>query len=307
MTSISSPLRAQESTNVRSTHHGPPPWLRAGVTVLDRISPRLSAAIADVLFFRPPRLRAPAREAAWLAQAERRVLRIGGRRIVVYAWGHGPAVLLVHGWAGRAGQMGGIATALATAGYRALAFDAPGHGASEGRSVAMPDFVEVIVRLALEQGGLHGIVGHSMGGAATMVALAQGVSAERMVVLGTPSVLEGVVESFARTLGLSKAAERLFAARLERRFGADIWQRFSPARLAPELHLPGLVVHDDADAEVAPTRARVLAAALPNATLFPTRGLGHTRMLRESVVVDRIVEAMAAESSAANGMDTASA
>ena len=72
---------------------------------------------------------------AWLESAERQDLELEGKRLVAWSWGEGPTVLLVHGWEGRGSQMAAFAAPLAEAGFRAVAFDAPG-AASSGVSAA---------------------------------------------------------------------------------------------------------------------------------------------------------------------------
>jgi len=304
MASSTVSAHVENSTNVRPDERR---WIRRISRGLDLISPALSARAADWIFFRPPRLAAPERERAWLTRACRTELRVGGHRIVAHAWGEGPTVVLVHGWAGRAGQMGAIGAALAGAGFRAVAFDGPGHGESSGRAITIVDLVAIIEALAEQAGGLHGVVGHSMGGAATVVALARGVPAEAAVILGAPSTLEWVVSNFAEQVGLSPIAAAIFRERLETRFGADIWRRFSPVRLVAELRVAGLVVHDRADREVPHAQAEHNAQAWPGAQVFSTDGLGHTRMLREPMVVDRLVGHMSAARAAADSNRTISA
>src|SRR5687768_10404331 len=48
----------------------------------------------------------------------------------VTVWGRGPVVYLLHGWGGRSSQWSSFVEPLARAGLTAVAFDAPGHGAS---------------------------------------------------------------------------------------------------------------------------------------------------------------------------------
>src|SRR2546427_4662875 len=49
--------------------------------------------------------RAPEHETAALAGARRTIVQVGGSPVSVWTWGHGPVVLLVHGWGGRGAQL----------------------------------------------------------------------------------------------------------------------------------------------------------------------------------------------------------
>ena len=52
--------------------------------------------------------------------------------VAFWSWGQGPAVLLVHGWEGRAAQWVPMAERLVRSGHRAVMLDLPAHGSSEG-------------------------------------------------------------------------------------------------------------------------------------------------------------------------------
>src|SRR6266853_1471231 len=58
------------------------------------VAPVLAARFASYLWFRPQRHRPPAREQALLARAQHVPMHHAGKRIAVYHWGKGPAVML---------------------------------------------------------------------------------------------------------------------------------------------------------------------------------------------------------------------
>src|SRR5689334_2012380 len=112
----------------------------------------------------------------------------GEDRVALYEEGQGPTVLLVHGWEGSAGDMKSLASAFAGAGYRALRLDLPAHGASSGRWTTLPHWARTIRDVVEESAGgrLAGIVAHSLGGAASLFALREGVSADAAILLAPP-------------------------------------------------------------------------------------------------------------------------
>jgi pimeloyl-ACP methyl ester carboxylesterase len=89
------------------------------------------------------------------------------------------------------------------------------------------------------------------------------------------------------TLGAEAEAE--LRRRIEARFGVPLADMHAPT-LARDLHAPLLIVHDEADREVPLERGLELADAWPGARLEATRGLGHTRILRDILVLGRIVD-----------------
>ena len=273
--------RRRESTNVRA-----PFWerlLRSGFRTVAPWTPGTAAYLAETLFFTAPRGSSTRSEAA-VRTGRREDIRCSGQRIATWRWGTGPRVVLLHGWGGRAGQLGAFVEPLVAAGYEVVALDAPGHGASEGRLTSMVDFADVLRLLAAETGRLHGIVAHSLGAAAAAFALARGLRAERAVFVGPPAGPADWTRLFAERLEIPPRVMDLMRARAERRLGV-LWPDLDVIALAPAQTTPLLVVHDEDDREVPVGDGRALAAAWPGASFVGTRGLGHRRILRDERIV----------------------
>jgi len=81
-------------------------------------------------------------------------------------WGEkGPLVVLVHGLTGRASLWGDVARRLAAAGYRVVAPDLRGHGASpRAASYTLAEHTADLIALLEATGPAH-LVGHSLGAA----------------------------------------------------------------------------------------------------------------------------------------------
>ena len=286
---VTSYPRREKSTNVRPIPTSQK-MAQLGFSIAGRIAPELTTRLAERLFFTPQRHRRPDREAAWLSGARKTMRQIGEHRVAFYAWGVGRPVLLVHGWSGRGSQMGGLGTALAAAGFQAIAFDAPGHGDSGGRTSMLPLFLDCIRAAEADVGPLAAVVGHSLGAAATVLALADGLQAEKAVLISPPSVLEQVVGKFSDMLGLPEGVEQRFRRVMEKRFGKEVWERYSPAWHAPKLAHPALIIHDDGDTEIPASASYQLWQAWPVADFVKTSGLGHRRILRDPSIVARITQ-----------------
>lgn len=282
-------MQVGNSTNVRTSDAQAPgavhPWLKRGLGALSALAPGQAGALTAHLFLRPPPRRAPGkREADVLLQADRFDAEFEGETLQAYLWGQGPAVMLVHGWGGSAGQLYPFVEPLVRAGFAAVAFDAPGHGSSTGSWLAIPRYAAAIARVAEQVGPLHAIVAHSMGGPAAALALARGLHTTRFVQIGPPADALFWFENFARTLGLSAPATAAARRAIERKAGmrlSDVNARAIGQRLA----LPLLVIHDKGDREVPWTDGAAVAAAVPGARIELTAGLGHRRILRDAGVV----------------------
>jgi dienelactone hydrolase len=260
------------------------------------VAPPLAPALAEGLFRTPRRFPRPGRESQWLASAERFAVPFDGEQLAVWSWGSGPAVVLAHGWEGRGSQMGALARGIAAAGMRAVAFDAPAHGASRRRLASLPQFTGALATVAAAVGPLHAVVGHSFGGAAASWAVARGLRAERLVLLAAPADLDSYVRFFGSLMGASESTLAGMIARIENRFRFD-WQTGRRPSLAasqrmPEL--PVLVVHDTDDDETPWQDGAAVAGLWPRAELVTTRGLGHRRLLHAPEVVATVTGFVAA-------------
>lgn len=273
-----------KKTNVRIVEALRSGGLRLALRATGLVSARLAGEWAARLFVTPPRFEAPERERALLARAEPLDVRLGDGRIAAWAWGEGPAVLLVHGWGGRGAQLGAYVEPLVEAGFRAVAFDQPGHGASDGRTSSLWAFSRAILAVGRRAGPVHAVVAHSLGGAATVLAMRDGLTPARAVLVAPPAEPLAAVRRFAGAFGLGRDALPSMVRALERIVGVE-WLAVEPARAATAIRTPVLIVHDAHDQDVPWTEGAALARLLPRAELLTTRRLGHRRILRDPGIV----------------------
>jgi hypothetical protein len=142
------------------------------------------------------------------------------------------------------------------------------------------------------------MVAHSGGGTATAWAIRRAlldgfVELPEAIALVAPAAdFRSYLVRFVETSRLSARAQRGLEVGLEARVGVPP-EAFNLPRLAQDMPLPALVIHDREDAEVPWTDGAAVAAAWPDAELVTTRGLGHRRILRDPAVVARVTEFLA--------------
>ena len=284
----------QKSTAVRSRKvPGRIRLLRPALTMLSVLAPALGARLAERLFLAPPRYPEPEHEATALSSARSTVVD-AGTPITAWTWGHGPAVLLVHGWGGRGAQLARFVPALVANGYSAVTFDAPAHGRSPARESSLIAFVAAIQAVSRVLGPVRGVIAHSIGAAAAACAFRDGLRAEAAVFLSPPADLTLHADIMLETLGFGRRARELMQERIERRLGVP-WSTLDVISFAPQMRMPLLVIHDRDDAEVPWQEGAGIAQAWPGATLSTTSGLGHRRLVRERAVVSEAVAFVATE------------
>jgi pimeloyl-ACP methyl ester carboxylesterase len=297
MTASVASVRPDKSTTVRADKSPPLPFrvVKGGMRLLSRVSPAGAAAVAERIFLTPTRRPRPEAEWEALLAARRSSFATKYGRLAAWEWGSdsdGPRVLLVHGWEGRASQLGALVEPLTSLGFRVVAFDAPGHGDSPGDRSSLFHFAEAVERAADAFGPFHAIVTHSMGGASTLWASRERPLAARLVMIAPPVDLRDFTRSLSRALGLPEPIRGRVHRRLAVRFGVPM-EDVRAERLASAMRGPLLVVHDADDRDVPVACGEAIARAWPGAELLRTSGLGHRRILRAPEVVKAIVRFVA--------------
>ena len=175
--------------------------MRTAFRAVGAVAPGVAARWAETLFCTPPRR--PGGDGRFLAAGARFTLESQGQRLTGWEWGSGRTVVLVHGWGGCASRFGALGAGLLEAGFRVVAYDAPTHGESTGRFASLPEFARALSDVAASVGPIHGLVGHSLGGAAVAMAMRHGVEARRVVLLAPPADVRIFSDLFARSLAIA--------------------------------------------------------------------------------------------------------
>lgn len=260
------------------------------IRALDFVHPVLASALASRLFFMPFSRGASSSARRALSTAESLSLPFRGSKLAVYSWGQGPTVLLLHGWASNAGSMRHLVDSLTQAGFRALALDAPAHGASPGRMTNLVEYGAAI-RAAMQRfGPIHAVFAHSFGATAALLLLAEnpGLPVGAAIVNNPPAEASALLQMFGTMLDLPDRTFFALRERIEADFGHPI-EYYSLNRHAASLALPGMLMVDPGDSLAKFEDMRNLAALWDGAQLVTTEGLGHQGALRDEKIIDEIV------------------
>lgn len=256
----------------------------AALRGLDGLSPRLGTPLALRLFLTPLPTKRGARArqlpAGW--RVER--LPFEGSHLAVWLPldldPEAPRVLLVHGWAADARQLLTLAEAVRAAGLAPVLVDLPAHGRAGGWRSNLPQWSRALFAVSSRFGPWAGVIGHSLGARALAHALAQGLPAQRAALLAMAPPPRQFLGWFVRALQLRPDLAERMARRIEQREGMGM-HTFEPAWLGARLSQPTLLVHDRDD-RVAPQQASAeLQAAMADARLHLTEGLGHRKLLAD--------------------------
>ena len=261
--------------------------MRLRFAVLSRIAPHAAERAAANLFLTPRPVRRKQRTSK--QRPRETVVLHAGIPIAGYSWGDGPTVLLVHGWSGSAMDMAPLAEQLASAGFRAVAFDMPAHGATPGDRTSLGEWVNVLPRIAEECGELHAIVGHSLGAGAVVLALEAGLQAKGAILFAPPLGPGLFIYRLQKFIGLPEERTAGMEQQLADQVGREMGY-FDSARAVSSLEMPALIFHDPADREVPWEHAEAINRKWTGSSLIEATGLGHVRILRSADLLQKSID-----------------
>lgn len=261
-------------------------------TATEAIAPGTGARIAERMWFTPPRYRsrdAQLREAAWLEPTEGFLFEDHLNTLQGFSAGSGSTVLLVHGWGGRAAQLGGFIGPLLNAGFRVVGVDLPAHGDHPARSTDLFQLADTLCRLIATIEGDVFVVAHSLGAGAVELAATQVDTIRGAVYLAPGLEADFAITTFVGRVGGGKRLESHLRRRLKQRFGPAAW-KIIERRRTPLSTMPILVLHDPLDRETHFELSRLVARASSVVELRAADAVGHFRILRDQTVIGDAVQ-----------------
>jgi hypothetical protein len=257
---------------------------------LERLSPVLAGRFFIRLFFTPLNYSVPPKEEEAARRAERSFLDINGKKIACYAWGNGPVVLVVHGWAGRATQFRKFIEPLNKADFRVVGFDGPAHGKSGGTRTDIFEFEQLLKTLVGTFGAPAGVIAHSFGGAAVLYAVMNGLRLNRIIHIASPTIGDEIIGTYLKAIGGTWQTGNRFKQFIIKKSGKT-FDEFTSLHFIRHLkdEIDLLLIHDENDEEVDMKHPLELIKVYPKAELYRTKGLGHTRILKDEAVIAKCV------------------
>lgn len=208
--------------------------------------------------------------------------------------GDRPLVMLAHGWGANYGTLLQLAEPMVAAGYPVLLFDVRGHGRNEPAPYVtvrhFRDDVMAAVRFAEQR--FHKrkrvLVGHSLGGAASVLAAAEGANVSGIALIAAPANVLDVTADYLRDKGLPG---RFMVVALRPFWWVRIGGTFRhliPERKIREVRQPVLVLQPENDRRVGLGHAQRLSAA-SGVGFHVIPGAGHTNVLGHAETHGRLL------------------
>lgn len=245
--------------------------------------------------FCTPLARYNGREADIFASAEKLTFEFNNSKITGYRCNANAAkrVLILHGFSSSCHKFGAYAEALIQKDYEVLAFDAPAHGRSQGKTVNAMEYAEMIEKVNHLYGKVDAYIAHSFGGIALSLALEKIAHTEncRVVFIAPAAETTSAINGAFDFLGIKNdRVKKSLEDAIYRNSGKKA-EWFSIRRAVKNISAKILWAHDEEDF-VTPF-ADALAVkedANPHIEFLLTKGLGHQKIYRDAGVRKAVVD-----------------
>ena len=268
-------------------------YIRTKLNILSLISEKKAGEELFRLFCTPFVVPEP-RPSEVFGKHEKLVFSFQGKKIQGYRCNAGASktALLLHGFSSCAHNFDGFVEPLITEGYAVLAFDAPAHGSSEGKTINAVEYAGMVSHIIKEYGPLHALIGHSFGGLAIALALENHIQEPepRVVLIAPATETTTAIDGAMKFLSIS--SQRLRQA-LEKKIETFSGQKpawFSIRRAIGNIKGKILWIHDESDT-ITPINdvLKVRDDGHSHVTFHFTKGLGHRRIYKDAAIRRQIM------------------
>jgi pimeloyl-ACP methyl ester carboxylesterase len=205
-------------------------------------------------------------------------------KIHVLQFGKGNKVLLSHGWGGNGMSFHKFISPLVNSGFQPIAIDFPAHGSSSGIETSMFDFINTIDLICKKLGPFHAIIGHSVGGLATLNYLSKNHTINKAILISSPASIDTILSYYKRLFSLSDKVTEGIKLDISRRFHIQ-FSEISIHKLHLSIKTPTMIFHDKYDFQIPYTDGKLIAQKMQNTQFVLTKGLGHYRIIKDRSVI----------------------
>lgn len=261
---------------------------------IELVSPAQAAKAAFELFCTPYSKQKSYAVPMVFEQAEKLSFMFQGHKIHGFRWkpevSNGHKILICHGFDSSSYRFERYINPLLREGFEILAFDAPAHGLSQGKTITAIIYSDMILEINSAFGPVDAIIAHSFGGIAVALAIEKlkSNSIKRLVLVAPATETTRSLNDFCRYLNISdKLKEGL--EKLIVQIGGQPSSWYSVARIIQSVTILTLWIHDKKDIITPFEDMQSLTGLdLPFVKFIITEGLGHS-LYREDNIAKHII------------------
>lgn len=267
-------------------------YVRTKFKLLSSVSKRKAAEKAFELFC-TPQVRIKKGLPPIFQKSERIEFSFKENLVRGYRWAHPSQkkALILHGFESSVVNFENYVEPLIEKGYEVLAFDAPAHGRSTGKTINAVLYKDLVQYIWKNFGPIDSFITHSFGGLALCLALEEipHSSFTKIVLIAPAAETETAIDNFFRQLELGKEVRREFDG-LITEIGGEPPGWYSVSRAAAAIKGQVLFLQDKDDPLTPLSDVRpIMDKNYPNFHFVISEGLGHRRIYRDEQSFKKIM------------------
>ncbi|HNF29006.1 MAG TPA: alpha/beta hydrolase [Chitinophagaceae bacterium] len=269
-------------------------YYRAKIKTISLLSKKLAAEKALTIFCTPfsgkPKRAIP----HLFHQAEKLVCHTNNLKLVGWQWNaknsNGKKVLIAHGFDSCSYKFDKLIQHLLSAGFTVLAFDAPAHGLSDGKTVNALDYKKALLAINKQVEDLYCIIGHSLGGLAASLAAEEMHELKKLILIAPATETQRAIDNFFKYVPLGKDIKDEIE-KIIYNFEQKPVSYYAVSRSVQTITIPVFWVHDSHDwicpfEDVKP----IVDLHLNHIQFYISNGLGHNKIYRNNTVMQKITD-----------------
>lgn len=263
-------------------------------TVVSRLFTNLAAKQALELFQKPTRRAYKPNEIDFYNKAKHFKVDYEEEELDAYEIGseNDNLVFIVHGWGSNIGRLSKIAFRLVEEGYRVVGINFPAHGNSKLTKTNMVFSKNAFVSLVkqINPKKPFSIVSHSFGSSVSALAMKEmGLKINNLVFLTSANKTSEIFLDFKKLINLSDKSFKKLLKISEDVVKIDFMKLYVEDILVDVMYDKMIVIHDKFDKMLPYHYATEIAENARNCELMTLENKGHSGMLFESEVIEKVV------------------
>jgi pimeloyl-ACP methyl ester carboxylesterase len=270
--------------------------IKKGLRIVQHISPTIASKVIWYFFTMPNRSKVTNNQQQLIEKATVSESSYSGFKIKTYHWGKaGPKVLLSHGWNSKTLDFRRMIESLLDQGYQVEGIDMKGHGLSDGKHTALPEFRDILKSYYVKNGPFETVIGYSLGGIAAglmLSELSKSIQPKNLFLIASPPYVNYFFKDIIEEIGCNEKVYDAFCLLVEKHYKEDV-SYFDLRNKRENLNTMNLhLIYDEHDETVKYERGEELQNALQDVHFVHTKGLGHYKIITHHEVIKYVLDNM---------------
>lgn len=253
--------------------------------------PKLLAIVLYKFIYVPKRFYPKNNDEELISLALVKDLVVDNIRVKTFEWhSRGKVILILHGWNSYALSMRNIISSLVNNGYTVIAFDAPGHGLSKSKH-SNTSYSNVISWF-IKNYRPSIIIGHSIGAFYALMqlnTLKLDFCIERFIAIAMPNNIKYILDVNLDRFSNPKVKDKFYSI-IKSKLDVYIEDVNLVKAYSQDPPFKCLLIHDRDDNVIPYAQSEILNKIWSNSEIYPTIGLGHNLILKNEMVINKVIE-----------------